>query len=313
MTTPYSPYMRRSTVWVDQAGRQRITDLTGTAAVGVPATWGAVAACSVADYDHYWQGDVIPLSGNSPTSAVQYVTAGYVLGLQLVDEPGNHHRIFIPAPLTVDQLPKKTVLGPDHINLSAFLSASLNLETTIAGELRDPFTGENIKGISAGWVLFSGSGPEESLIVTTATDLVRRNVQWLDAAGRGFRTILTSRLNADNTMPALANISNAIVRQYWEGTVVRNTTPAPGDAAYWSISDEAVLVFEDATGTQTRLTVPAPKREIFKADGKTVDPTNFNVSSLIAAAISEIIVPASNLPVVNYIGGFYGHSNLYAQ
>ena len=313
MADPGPYYMRRSTIWVDYAGRQRETYLVGRIGVGVPLTFASVASLSNASYDHYFEGDVTPVPGVSPLTSTPYLTSAYVLGFQLIDEPGSHHRIFLPAPLTADAGSRHTVLAADGINLNPALSTSLNLETTMSEELRNPFTGENIRGISGGWVILPGGVASEDLRVTTATAIVRREVRWFDAAGRGFRTLLSSRAGAPNTMAGLADITAAVVREWWEGTSVRDPSPPASSASYPAISDEAVLFFNDVSGSICTITVPAPKRSMFLADGKTVDSSNADVANLIASALEEILNPSNNLPFLQYISGLYQHSNLYSR
>src|SRR4051794_37125943 len=113
MAEPFTPHMRRTTAWVDFAGRERRTNLTGKIATGVPATWAAIAGCSEADYLGYWEGAVHPALDQSPITSVPYITAGYVLALELMDPSGNLHRIFLPAPLTANVGDRFTLLRSD--------------------------------------------------------------------------------------------------------------------------------------------------------------------------------------------------------
>lgn len=313
MTTPYSPYVRRSTAWVDVAGRQRITNLTGLTSTGVPATWAAIMACSNADYMNYWEGPVIPTPGEVPETSVPYLTSGYVLAIELLDTGGDLHRIFLPAPITADAGIRTNLLKPDRQTMDVGSARGTALAAVFQLELANPLTSDAITDITAGWVTHGDPTLDERLDVGGGFDLVRRCVEFIDAAGRIFTTILTSRAGAPVSMDNLRLLTTAVTLKFWEGPVVKNAAAAPVDAAYWSVADEAALRFQDSSGSITTLFVPAPKREIFRPDGKTVDETNALVAAVIAAALTETVVSTTNLPVVSYVGGLYHYDQLYAQ
>jgi hypothetical protein len=305
--------MRRTTAWVDFAGRERMTHLTGQTATEVPATWAAIAGCSEADYLGYWQGGVVPVLDADPITSVPYITAGYVLALELIDPSGNVHRIFLPAPLTAAVGDRLSLLKSDRQTLDNTTVQADSLGGTFQFELQHPLSTENITDMKDGWVTHAAAALTERLGFGDGFDTVRRCVEWIDASGRHFTTLLTSRAGAPLSMDNLQLYSAAATLRFWEGPVVKNLTPNPGTLDYAGIAEEAILIFSDATGEQTRLTIPAPQRTIFRADGKTVDETMIAVAGVIAAALTEIVVPATALPVVSYVGGMYSYNRQYGQ
>lgn len=311
MFPPYSPYNRRSVAWVDYGQRERLTQLTCTPAVGANATMGAIKACSNGDITGWWEGPLIPVSGEEPVALALWYNSGSVLTLQLKGSEGNQNRIFIPAPITVDDGPRRTLLQSDKQTLDTGVPSFGTLSTIMTAELRIPLTGEAFSEITAGWVTHGYSQERETFVIGGGDDLYRRCVDWRDVAGRRFLTLLTSSAGAPLTQNGLEAVSNAVVNSFWEGLVVPTETPSTTPLPYGSVADEARLVFADSGGIKTTVVIPAPSRDIFMADGKTVDTNEFLIIELIAAALFELIVPSTNRPVVSYIGGYYQSNRLY--
>lgn len=128
----------------------------------------------------------------------------------------------------------------------------------------------------------------------------RRYMGWADAAGGSATTIATGNATLAALMAALAGKSNASVATWTEGGV-NVAAPAPVAADYISVRDQAVLIFADAAGALTQLTLPAPVASIFMADGQTVDPAQ--VTAITAAAIGTLVTGAGGV-VTNYVGGY---------
>lgn len=85
---------------------------------------------------------------------------------------------------------------------------------------------------------------------------------------------------------AAATISNATVR--YQGQPLAR--PVAGAAAvYQTVEDKAVFVFTDAAGGVHRFRLPAPKAAVFQADGETIDFSNADVATWVAAVIANAI------------------------
>lgn len=308
MSTPFSPYHRRSIIWEDITHHQRVANLTVGTVTGAPATMGAIQAASNADWLTYWEGPVIPVAGVLPALLEDYSTCGYVLALSLKTDAGDTHRIFLPAPTTLDVAPRSTVLKNDRQTLDLGLAATTSLAATLAGELNHPLTTAPITSIEAGWVSRWTIALAERLEVLAGTVLLRRSVIFTDVAGRSFTTFLTSRAGSPSSQDALANRSNAIVQEYWESTAIINDAPLFHGDNYASVSDEARLYFCDDTGSRTSIVIPAPKRSIFRNDGKTVNTDDFDALEVVAAGLAELVVPSTGNPVTRYLGGYLHHN-----
>jgi hypothetical protein len=74
------------------------------------------------------------------------------------------------------------------------------------------------------------------------------------------------------------------------------------DAQYESSSQEAVLTFKSAAGQLSRLTVPAPKVTIFKADGITVDGADSLVGDISDAVLASGVT-ISGAALTTFVGG----------
>lgn len=119
-----------------------------------------------------------------------------------------------------------------------------------------------------------------------------RSIVWADATGRTRLTIVKSTGSSAAIETALQAKSNAATQIDWAGTL---GTPI-GVAAvgqYQAANQSATLLFATATGTQLRLTLPAPLLSIFLADQRTVDATQ--IVALIAACIGVLSDGAGNV------------------
>lgn len=128
---------------------------------------------------------------------------------------------------------------------------------------------------------------------------MRRSIIWLDAAGYTRTTMLTGISSLAALQAALANYTNAIPEEAWEGEVLI-TSGAPGTSAYVSGKDVARLIFTDAAGMLVRVQLVAPFANIFKADRRTVDPAR--ISDIITAAVGTLTTATGGV-VTAYVGG----------
>lgn len=313
MADPFTPYSRRALAWIDYGERERLTQLTCRPDTGANATMGAAHACSNADILAWWEGPVIPVSGEEPIANQLWYNVGSVLTLELVGSEGNKSRIFIPAPVTTSVTPRGTLLQSDRQTLDMSSPSLATLSTIMSSELRIPLTGEAFASIDAGWVTHSYSQERETFAIGGGEDLYRRCVEWRDTAGRRYLTLLTSSAGAPLTQNGIEATSCAVVNSFWEGLIVPTATPATTPTPYGSVADEARLVFADMGGAKTTVVIPAPSRDIFMDDGKTIDTNEFLIIELIAAALFELIVPSTARPVTNYVSGYYQSNRLYRQ
>jgi hypothetical protein len=135
--------------------------------------------------------------------------------------------------------------------------------------------------------------------------LNRRSIIWVDSQGRTRQTLLTGNapgggLSLANVEAQLLLLSNADWQTDFEGALGVNGAPAPVAAQYPTVSDYAALVYTDAVGSLTYLTLPAPQAGIFLADGETVNPAA--LAALNAAVIGEILTSGGGA-VTAYISG----------
>lgn len=130
---------------------------------------------------------------------------------------------------------------------------------------------------------------------------VNRSILWSDAGSRSTITLLLVDTSASAIQAALLGKSSADFIEYWEGPLVINGAPAPVNAQYPSVTQQAVLTFLCADGTIAKVALPAPKLSIFLSDGQTVDATQ--IAGIIAACIASLL-SNSGSPAVSFLGGF---------
>lgn len=119
----------------------------------------------------------------------------------------------------------------------------------------------------------------------------REVVEWIDAGGHRRLTV-NDAINPSGTTfidDAVAACSNAVSLKIVGGPLIINDAPAPVDAQWVLVDDEAHLLFQAVSGSIGALTIPAPKSAIFLADGETVDPANAAIITLVAACTDALI------------------------
>lgn len=132
------------------------------------------------------------------------------------------------------------------------------------------------------------------------------SVIWLDFNGVTRQTVLKSLTGAGAIWAAAQAASAAQVEKSWEsvtGTSVGTAT----NTLYQSVKQSARLIYQTASGSNLYVTIPAPLRSIFLADGVTVDPSNALVLAVNAAAIGSLSDGGGSTAAV-YIGGLLNPS-----
>lgn len=128
----------------------------------------------------------------------------------------------------------------------------------------------------------------------------RQAVAWIDVGGRTVQTVFLVNDTGSTLRAALLGHSNADVLDWFEGVDNFTTSPSPTFATFPSVNDNARLLFEDGSGNQASITLPAPQSAVFLADGVTVDPSA--IADVISAATTYLVNSAGNT-VTTYIGG----------
>jgi hypothetical protein len=126
---------------------------------------------------------------------------------------------------------------------------------------------------------------------------------WIDANGRTRQTIVQSLTGATPIVNAMGPCQLGVLQRSWEG-VLNITGNVPVGGAYQAVADAFELLFQTASGSILRLTVPAPDIAVFLADGVTVDPANANIVNLVNACLGLLSDGAGNSATV-YLGGRY--------
>lgn len=157
----------------------------------------------------------------------------------------------------------------------------------------------------------TGNNPTvETLTYRDAKGNTSHQKFYIDQGGATLIQIQTDMAAFITAFSALSNAAlqsaTGIVPIYG---VAQYGTHATG-GAYESVIDKAVMVYQDTAGTLHRYEVPAPKIAIFKNDKITVDPANslvvaFNALMAAAWANGETVCSRQDLPLANYMGGFY--------
>lgn len=115
----------------------------------------------------------------------------------------------------------------------------------------------------------------------------------------------TSRASAYVLAGFIAGLSNA----NWQnggGLIHTDNLPLQRgvNAVYPSVEDNLVLIFEDTTGQFHKYEIPAPKEEIFLADGETLDTTNTDVLGVYSYARAHGICGRAGNTMVDFTGGY---------
>lgn len=128
----------------------------------------------------------------------------------------------------------------------------------------------------------------------------RQAIAWIDVGGRTVQTIFLADTTGSDLRAKLLGHSNADVLDWFEGDDNFTSVPSPTFATFPSVFDNARLLFEDGSGNQASITLPAPQAAIFLADGVTVDPSA--IADVITSATTYLVNSAGNV-VTTYIGG----------
>lgn len=126
---------------------------------------------------------------------------------------------------------------------------------------------------------------------------------WVDVNGRTRQTIIKTLTGATPVVNAMGPTQLATLQSFWEGDLtITGNVPAAGN--YQALADAYELLFQTASGSILRLTVPGPNINVFLADKVTVDPANANIVALVAACIG-LLSDGQGHPAVLYLGGRY--------
>lgn len=117
-------------------------------------------------------------------------------------------------------------------------------------------------------------------------------------------SLAAARIVSDSAAAAFAAISNANQETLYGASTVQVVAIQYGaNAVFKNIEDQAELVFSDERGNFHRYRVPAPKQDIFYADGITVDPTAGGIVALVAALTSTGVSGRGGQQLITFIGG----------
>lgn len=129
---------------------------------------------------------------------------------------------------------------------------------------------------------------------------LNRSVIWVPAGPQSTITLIRTDTGGAAVQAAILNHSNADFLNEWEGTLVINASPAPVQAPYPGVNQQARIVFKCADNTNAEVVIPAPKLNIFLADGVTVDATT--IPDLIAACTGHLL-SGSLSPATTFLSG----------
>lgn len=129
---------------------------------------------------------------------------------------------------------------------------------------------------------------------------MNRSVIWLQAGPQSTITLIRTDTGGSAIETAILAHSNSDWFNEWEGTLNINGAPAPVNAPYPGVAQQARLVFKCADNSQAELVIPAPKVNIFLPDGVTVDVTT--IPDITAACIGHLL-SGSLSPATTYLSG----------
>lgn len=291
--------------WIDVGHRERETILSSI--VSGLAVLDLLRLMSNATLTTRSEGAL--LSTDAPlASSAEYPDLADAWIITAQDIAGDLDELYIPSPL----LAETDVDGRNYNRGSApwtgfrsFLAAMNHPYTS--GPITDVIAAQIARAapdITRQWYNFS-----------TAIDWGRRTMFWRDVHGGARVTHIIGDVsnvgaNFADVQAAMLALSSAVVTHYVEGAMNLFDDPPTTDM-YNSVLDYCTFTFADVHGTQTTVTLPAPNRAIFLPDGKTVDRSQANVASFIAQAFTDLLVPSSLLPPVEYIGGTLHKTGVY--
>lgn len=291
--------MRRSIVWVDPAGNERMTQLTSSA--GATLTQGLLLNLSNANLENWHEGPILTPAFGSP-AVTDYNSVGEMLAVSAIDALGTSYRFFIPAP-------QKGLFTTDDNTVDVTNPLFFTLNAQAAFTLIVPQTSLDVINLLAGWLFRRAQTVREAYLCDGLHATLRMCVVWQDSFGKTTLISYNGVVPMGNFLAAADGLSNAIPVQTWEGPLNNIPPFAPTIGIYQSVLDAARLVFADVNGNRMQVIVPAPILAMFMADGKTVNPAYPLLGAVIVAAVSELIVPSSGLPITSFIGGSLVRSN----
>jgi hypothetical protein len=249
-----------------------------------------------ADYLNWHEGMIVTPAFGAPSES-DYASVTDHCAISFIDAIGTSTRYMLPAPqagiFTVDDW-TMDLLNPAVFAVGIQAGGSLAIEQTALPVL----------SLVAGWLFHKATDLRQGFNVSNANPTLRDGVMWADSFGRTLITTYVGVSNLAAFLTALAGISNAILMQTWEGVLQINPAFSPTSSIYASVNDLVRFIFADAKGNKTNVLLPAPFATIFMQDRKTVDKSNVDVGLFVTAALSELIVPSSGLPVTRFIGGY---------
>lgn len=127
-----------------------------------------------------------------------------------------------------------------------------------------------------------------------------RSIVWIGAGTGATITRVRTATGAGTIQTDMLAVSNADYNDYWEGDLVVNGSPAPVNAEYPGLTQQALLTFLCADNTQVILRIPAPQVGIMLSDGVTVDSTL--IATLIADCIGNLQSATGSLATA-YLSG----------
>lgn len=291
---------RRTITWVDVGHRERLTNLTSQS--GAPDTYAALTPLSNATPTTWHEGEVeILLPSSLPVA--QYATVDVIMAMSCQDADSHNCHVFFPAPAITKML-------ADELNRNGATAEWTILEAALSS-LSVPFSGLPIVNLLNATAIWQGQPSFETFRnYNTGITWGRRTSIWRDSVGKSSIHHLAGPIASLTTAPTLAmiaameeTVSTAAIYESWQGELTVFADPIPTSDEYNSVNDYARMWFADDLGNRTSIVIPAPARAIFLADGKTVNASQANVAIFIAAVLTEIIHPQSELLVSSFIGG----------
>lgn len=289
--------VKTAATWIDVGTRERETFLSSRAS-GLDVV-DLLRLMSNATVTTITEGPLVatdrPLASSAqhPDASDAWIVTGE-------DNASHRTQLYIPSPLL-------SLTIPDLVNYDALQAQWIALEAALPA-LAVPYSGADLVQLDSAQIA-RGAGElvQTWRTFTNAVAWARRVLFWRDVHGEARVTELTGLSlslgsDFDTVMTAFMDVSAAVVTHYFENTMAVFQDPPTTDL-YNSVNDYAVFTFADMDGTETTITLPAPDRAIFLPDGKTVDATQANVASFIAQVFTDLLVPSSLLPPVQYVGG----------
>lgn len=290
--------IRTALQWIDANGDERLSYLLSAA--GAPATTAALLAASAAGLSGTFAGVLTPWVSAPPVNAV-YPSVGNMTALDIKDAVVGTSRVYIPAlQLGVFQSDGQTL---DTGNL---LVTGLAAQMVLDG-VTIPSSTLPMLLLTGGVLLRRGTTVRDTYQAGTLISFLRRGVVWGDCQGHTTLTLIDSIGGGGAVLFIMDGMSNATPLQWWEGTL-NVITPVTATGYYQSVTDEARITCWDDYGNVTRLTLPAPLASIFYADQHTIDMSSGLMVALAAAILSELVSPASGLPITHVVNGFLSQS-----